>query len=346
MSTSRTIPLLVPLAAFERRLLAEISPLLPSPLPTPSAFHSTIKDIYRGWYWANLAWAALKDDVSAKQVKQLHKGDYREAYEDYLSRIAHLDEGADGQFRADSLRAANPDLLGMIENGRVDSLFLMIPEEDADLWKRLHWMDAGGHLVWESEMFTRRRTFDVYKSIHSFYHRKGQVSSRPGPLASPVLSGPLLLEEWEVETKVVLRPRNTESAASQDTRAKNTEAFNYAPVEGILEHVEILDIRELQEVPASRMDQPMESFIPFWDQLNNQNLRWVEWTPPTHTPLGSHLLHTEDELYQYCVDKNWCFPDPYSEHCAVPPDPPPSLSPGSSAFKNSMSRIIDPNISR
>jgi hypothetical protein len=51
--------------------------------------------------------------------------------------------------------------------------------------------------------------------------------------------------------------------------------------------------------------------VPFAEQENISNLKWVSWKTIPSTSTGSRLLYTEDEVYGYCITNNWLFPGHY-----------------------------------
>jgi hypothetical protein len=72
----------------------------------------------------------------------------------------------------------------------------------------------------------------------------------------------------------------------------------------------MLSFSDLAEVSAECLQTGHANlFIPFAERANFDNLRWMLWKPTLATALGAHLLHTEDEVYQYCVTHDWYFPD-------------------------------------
>jgi hypothetical protein len=44
---------------------------------------------------------------------------------------------------------------------------------------------------------------------------------------------------------------------------------------------------------------------------SNTTAEWVLWTPPYPGFAWNHHLHTEDEVYEYSLIKNWPLPDHY-----------------------------------
>jgi hypothetical protein len=178
-------------------------------------------------------------------------------------------------------------------------------------------MGKRAHLVWGDQVALRDRvTFDIFKSAYSFFHRSTRANT-VRDFGNPVVTHGTLLENWDVETRIILRAKQSAQdnvpTDNDDLGALLRAAWKSAPVEGILEHIDILPCCDLHDVPADRIDQITSVFIPFKNRRNDESSRWVEWDPDLMTPLGAHLLHTEDEVYQYCLNNEWYFPGHFSD---------------------------------
>ncbi|KAH8916071.1 kinase-like protein [Atractiella rhizophila] len=319
----------VPLAAFERKLLCEIiEPAAAATLPT--AWPLDIDDIFQRWVWVEKFFVPLREELQQDLVKKDYGGSFERAYGDYLHWRAIGRGHAENQFRSDAVKSANPELPVLVANESVDCLHPAIYPDDKDHWRLIHWMWKRDHLVWQQEL-CKGPTFDIFKSIYSFYHQSTRPSNHPVRFENVeeimqrigILSPDNLCElpttdqinQWHqgMGGSVLDIVESVYRDHERSTRASTMQ-------EAIKHSIGILSPDDLHEVPIDQIKQITSAMnIPYMDHLNlkAKDLRWVEWDPGMVTPFTGHMLHTEDEVFGCCLDNNKYFPGHFSPNGKV-----------------------------
>jgi hypothetical protein len=76
-------------------------------------------------------------------------------------------------------------------------------------------------------------------------------------------------------------------------------------------YVEIIPWVELEPVSPTVLEKAhIPIFLPHRTAMAQEasDVKWMLWKPPSSNFFDCHHLFTEDEVYQYCVEKDWHFP--------------------------------------
>jgi hypothetical protein len=107
-----------------------------------------------------------------------------------------------------------------------------------------------------------------------------------------------------------------EEIPHQDVRLTYQLEAAYDPLEDPRRYVELIPWEELSPIsPVELIEAGISISLPYdpsstvlGSSSQNHSPHWMLWRIPSHNVFDSHLLHTEDEVYQYCVLHSWYFP--------------------------------------
>jgi len=87
------------------------------------------------------------------------------------------------------------------------------------------------------------------------------------------------------------------------------EVAQQRPLDDPRHYLHMICWNDLQDVSAADLDAQMTVEIPFVDYSKAKtNLKWKFWKPPHPAFKWLHHLHTEDEVFEYCMVHLWHFP--------------------------------------
>src|SRR5438046_3447184 len=82
------------------------------------------------------------------------------------------------------------------------------------------------------------------------------------------------------------------------------------PIADPTKYIEVIPFNELKPITMSELKEANIN-IDLAHQATlgaNIDAQWMIWKPPSRQLFHSHHFHTEDEVYQYCVENQWYFP--------------------------------------
>jgi hypothetical protein len=326
----------VPLAPLEKSLLLEVAQIS-NMRPDVRQVNTSL---FESWSWTKLVSSSLKEDFDAENVAETYDNDLRLAYEDFLVFLACQGLLSSSRFRANAVRAANPNFIMLLTEHPIDAIRVGMHQEDTESWAIVSWMAQRGLL----HCTTREPKYNIFKSVYSFQHRMARPENYQD-IEQHVVNHHSLLETCTVERipftssdatdgcftghstaeRFALYQKSSDTKpwpreeAYTDQNGEYTDswlkytlgiAYSEQATEGILENICMLPFADLHDASAHNISGAgVNLYIPFMDQGNFTQLRWMTWKPIFQTPMGRHLLYTEDEVYQYCLLNRWYFPD-------------------------------------
>jgi hypothetical protein len=80
-----------------------------------------------------------------------------------------------------------------------------------------------------------------------------------------------------------------------------------SPLQDPRTYLEMIPWVELEPISSIELEQAgIPTLLP--NRTGDVHMKWVLWTPASRHFFNCHHLYTEDEVYQYCIEKNWHFP--------------------------------------
>ena len=312
------------------------SPNLPTSLKT---------HLFQGWRFAHSTGAAVLLSQTQFGLKD-HNGDHAQSYTSVMSTLQDLPQKEE-LFRCKSLEQHNTSVRSRLTCDPPPKLIVVPAISDSSLWDVVLGMYLVGHRmqlknIGKKAVLLSDFTYEIWQVAQQFSLacRRPANDSLVEKYLFPLLAIRKPAESFLSKERQILHPSDftpkdavlgavndqvpptTLLESLLDTPTNDVEFPVPMPViqsgpaarSSLCDprgYVEIIPWVELEPVSPTVLDEAhIPIFLPQRTAMAQEasDVKWMLWKPPSSNFFDCHHLFTEDEVYQYCVEKNWHFP--------------------------------------